>query len=173
MADVQAVFGTLLALGIIFPGMLIAWWLMFPRMVGNAGARIEQTPGRSLALGVALALPIGVIAVILSSFNAGPANFLGGALVVGSLAFASIGASAMASVMGRRLSLHSSEGTSEAATFLRGAIALELAAAFPVIGWFLVIPVITLTSFGAATFAAFGWMPRPTAEAPSQALSQA
>ena len=163
MADVYAVFGTLLALGIIFPGMLIAWWLIFPGTVGKASSRIERTPWRCLALGVALALPIGFTAAILFSIALGPANFLGGVLIVGALAFASLGASGMAAMMGRRLLPRSRESTSEAAGFLRGAVALELAAAFPVIGWFLVIPFIILCSLGAAGFAALGWMPQTRA----------
>ena len=174
MADVQAVFGTLLALAIIFPGMLFAWRLMFPRVVTKASIRVEQTPGRTLALGFALALPIAVIASLFFAISAGPANFFGATVVVGALAFASLGASGTAAMMGRRLSPISREGTSEAATFLRGAIALELAAAFPVIGWFLVIPVVTVMCFGAAAFAAFGWMPREVdSEIAAQALSQA
>ena len=66
----------------------------------------------------------------------------------------------MAAVMGRRLLSRSNEKTSEAAGFLRGAIALELAAAFPVIGWFLAIPLLSFCSLGAAAFAGLGWMPR-------------
>ena len=58
MADVYAVFGTLLALGIIFPGMLLAWSLIFPGTVGRASSRIEHTPWRSLGLGIALAIPM-------------------------------------------------------------------------------------------------------------------
>lgn len=159
MADVYAVFGTLLALGIVYPGMLIAWSLMFPSFVGKASVRIESTPWRCLALGVALAVPIGFTAAILFSIALGPANFLGAVLIVGVLAFASLGASGMAAVMGRRSLSRSKENTSEAAAFLRGAIALELAAAFPVIGWFLAIPLMTFASLGAAAFAGLGRMP--------------
>jgi hypothetical protein len=163
MADVYAVFGTLLALGIIFPGMLVAWSLIFPGMVGRAGSRIELTPWRCLGLGVALAIPIGFTVAILLSIALGPANFLGAAVIVISLAFSSLGASGMAGMMGQRLLPRSKESTSEAASFLRGAIVLELAAAFPVIGWFLVIPIAILTSLGAAAFAVLGWMPHSNA----------
>ncbi len=50
MADVYAIFGTLLALGIAFPGMLTAWWLLFPRTVEGAqqrlsGNRVGNPPG--------------------------------------------------------------------------------------------------------------------------------
>ncbi|MFQ5942544.1 MAG: hypothetical protein ACE5JF_03215 [Anaerolineales bacterium] len=176
MADVYAVFGTLVALGIIFPGMLFAWSLIFPGSVGKASSRIESTPGRCIALGIALVVPIGFTAAILFAIAAGPANFLGAVVIVGALAFASLGASGMAAMMGSRLLPRSKENTSEAAGFLRGAIALELAAAFPVIGWFLAIPLITLCSLGAAAFAALGWMPWISDSAPDQdqpALSQA
>lgn len=171
MADVYAVFGTLLALGIIFPGMLVAWLLIFPGTVGKAGSRIERTPWRCLGLGVAIAIPIGFIVAILLSIALGPANFLGAAVIVSSLAFASLGASGMAGMMGRRLLPRSKESTSEAASFLRGAVALELAAAFPVVGWFLAIPLIALCSLGAAAFAVLGWMPQSTA-APDNSTAQ-
>ena len=174
MADVYAVFGTLLALGIVFPGMLFAWWLMFPGIVARASTRIESSPWRCLGLGVALAVPIGFTAAVLFAIAAGPANFLGAVVLVGSLGFASLGASGMAAMMGRRLLPHSKENTSESAGFVRGAIAMELAAAFPVIGWFIAIPLMVLCSLGAAAFALVGWMPQPGQMAQEQpALSQA
>ena len=40
MADVYAVFGTLIGIGIAYPGMLTAWWLMFPRIVTRASDRL-------------------------------------------------------------------------------------------------------------------------------------
>lgn len=172
MADVYAVFGTLLALGIVFPGMLMAWWLIFPGTVRKASTRIETTPWRCLGLGVALAIPIGLATTILGATGVGPANFLGGLLIVATLGFASLGASGMASMMSRRLLPRSNADTSEAAGFLRGAITLELAAAFPVIGWFLAIPLMTLCSLGAAAFSILGWAPN-TAPAEQPALSQA
>jgi len=170
MADVYAVFGTLLALGIIFPGMLFAWSLIFPDKVGKASSRIERTPWRCLGFGVVLLIPIGITASILLSIALGPANFLGAAVLVISLAFASLGASGMAGTMGQRLLPRSNESTSEAAGFLRGAVALELAAAFPVIGWFLVIPIATLTSLGAAAFSVLGWMPQSQAAQDSSVM---
>ena len=51
MADVYAVFGTLLALGIAFPGLLTATWLLFPGAVGRATLRVSATPARSFFFG--------------------------------------------------------------------------------------------------------------------------
>jgi len=95
-------------------------------------------------------------------------------LLFGSLALASLGASGLADLMGRRLMLKVGPGGSLLAGFLRGAVALELASAFPGIGWFLVIPLGTVAAFGAATFGALGWMPgRKRAPAVEPVLSQA
>jgi len=122
-----------------------------------------ENPAAMAPVARALTTPIGFAVALLLSIALGPANFLGVSVLVTSLAFASLGASGMAAMMGRRLLPRSEENTSEAAGFLRGAIALELAAAFPVIGWFLAIPIITLCSLGAAAFAVLGWMPEPKA----------
>ncbi len=161
MADVYAVFGTLLALGIAFPGMLTSWWLMFPRLVGRASTRFELSPWKSLALGAALIFPLAIVLVILFASPLGPVKFVGSWLLIAALAFASLGASGLAALMGRRLAAHSSSQLSAVAGFVRGALALELAAAFPVIGWLLVIPAVIVSGFGAATFALLGWVPTP------------
>ncbi|HEY1014582.1 MAG TPA: hypothetical protein VGE07_17870, partial [Herpetosiphonaceae bacterium] len=65
MADVFAVFGTLLAIGIAFPGLLAAWWLLFPGPVERARLQIDRHPWRCFWLGllalVLLLLPLGVL----------------------------------------------------------------------------------------------------------------
>lgn len=167
MADVYAVFGTLLALGMAFPGMLAAWWLIFPRMIERASLRLEHSPWKSLGMGTMLALPMIVVIMTLSASPFGVVKFAAATMLVGALAFASLGASGLAWLMARRLAERQTQALSPLAGFLRGALALELAAAFPVIGWLLVIPAITLAGYGAATFALLGWMPAKTAEARS------
>ena len=174
MADVYAVFGTLIGIGIAYPGMLTAWWLMFPRIVSRASERLDRTPWRCLAMGGGLALPLGITIAILLAQPTGGVQFIGAALLFLALASASLGASGLADLMGRRLTGKLGQGGSQLAGFVRGAVALELAAAFPGIGWFLVIPLGTVASFGAAAFALLGWMPaRKTAKAIEPALGQA
>lgn len=160
MADVAAVFGTLLALGIAFPGMLTAWWLLFPNVVERAHLRVAHTPGRTfafglVALGVALLPPLMLLAL-----PAGPAKLAGALMLVGLLAFSTLGAAGIAAAMGARLAARSGEPAG-LNSFVRGAVALELAAIFPLIGWLVVIPIATVTAYGAATFALLRWAPRP------------
>jgi hypothetical protein len=157
MADVYAIFGTLLALGIVFPGMLTAWWLLFPGLVDKASQRVSATPWGSLGLGtltvIVAAVPIG----ILLALPFGPAKFLGGVLLLGLLTFASIGAAGIASAMAHVLRSRMGDEGSPLGAFVRGALALELAAAFPFLGWFFFIPLTILASLGSATFALLGW----------------
>jgi hypothetical protein len=158
MADISAVFGILLTLGIVFPGLLTAWRLLFPAAVDRARARLELTPWRCFWLGgVATALLV-VPVVVLLSLPFGPAKLAGWALMLTAMAVASLGAAGLAARMGERL-----KGLSPAQTplgaFVRGAVALELAAAFPVVGWFFFIPLTLVTVLGATIFALLHWSP--------------
>jgi hypothetical protein len=49
---------------------------------------------------------------------------------------------------------------SPAAAFVRGAIALELAVIFPLLGWVLVFPLTIVTALGATGFALLRWVPK-------------
>jgi hypothetical protein len=175
MGDVFAVFGTLLALGIIFPGMLTAWWLLFPNVTARAQHRIQKTPWSSFGMGFGLAIPIGIAIAILSAIPLGIAQFFAFVIAFAALAVAGLGASGIAGAMGERIKARSSEELSDLAAFVRGAVALELAAAFPVIGWLLFIPMTILASFGASVFSLLRWEPKPKDESvvAESSLSQA
>ncbi|MEP7356438.1 MAG: hypothetical protein ABI847_04315 [Anaerolineales bacterium] len=160
MADISAVFGILLTLGIAFPGLLTAWWLLFPVSVERARARLEQTPWRCFWLGGVATAFLVVPVVVLLALPLGPAKLAGWALILTTLAVASLGAAGLAARMGQRLESLSPSQTPLGA-FVRGAVALELAAAFPVVGWFFFIPLTLVTVLGATIFALLHWAPRP------------
>jgi hypothetical protein len=151
MADISAAFGVLLITGIAFPGMLFTWWLLFPSVVERAQTRLEGSPWRCFwSGGVLLALVIFPV-VILLSLPLGLAKFLGWALITVVLAVSSLGAAGIAARMGESLGRKSS--VRPAAGFLQGALALELAVLFPVIGWFIVLPLTVVTALGASALA--------------------
>jgi len=164
MADVYAVFGTLLALGIVFPGMLMAWWLLFPSVVDRAQRRLSETPGRAFALGLAGALVIGLPTMILLALPFGPAKLIASLLLMATLLLASFGAAGLAASMGGRLAEKAGWGRPDVKAFLGGALALELAAAFPLLGWLIVIPFTIVTCLGASLFSLLKWMPGPEGE---------
>ena len=149
MADVFAIFGILLTLGIVFPGMLAALWLLFPRIVERAQINIDQKPWRCFWSGLAFAILLGAGVGILLSLPSGALKLTGWSLLAFILGIASIGAAGIAAHMGNALITHSHGNLTPSGGFLRGAVALELAAAFPLIGWLIFIPIGIITSLGA------------------------
>jgi hypothetical protein len=160
MADVYAVFGTLLALGIAFPGLLTGSWLLFPDIVGRARLRAAGTPWRSFFLGVGAVLLTTIPVLVLNAMPVGIAKLAAILIVFGAFGVATLGAAAVAAEMGDRLRAHAPSSMSSAGAFVRGAVALELAAIFPIVGWFLVIPGVLLLGFGAGVSALLRWLPR-------------
>jgi hypothetical protein len=160
LGDVFAFFGVLLSLGLALPGLLLAWALICPGVVTRAQVRLAQTPGRCFWLGglwVAISIPP---LVLLFNLPSGVSQLIGWLGVVGLLTFASLGAAGLAALMGMRLRAAGLAASSPGA-LVRGAVALELAVVFPVIGWFVLLPLIIVSTLGAAGFALLHWMPRP------------
>lgn len=157
MADVFAAFGTLLVLGIALPGMLLTWKLLFSKTVERAELRLARTPWRCFFSGLTLlmisTIPIGV------SFGIPGLQGFGVVAIFILLTIASIGAAGLAEVMGKQLNHLGFNGTPVSAT-IRGAVAMEMAAIFPIIGWFIFVPLTLIITFGAGTFALLRWAPR-------------
>jgi len=159
MADISAIFGSLLIFGITFPGMLTAWWLLFPAVVERAQMRLDQNPWRCFWFGGILAAVGIILTMILLNLPSGLAKFLGWTMIVVVLTISSLGSAGIAAKMGARLAEKS--GSSPAASFIRGAIALDLAVFFPVLGWLLVFPLTVVVALGAAGFALLRRVPNP------------
>ncbi len=144
--------------------MLTAWWLLFPDQVERARQRITETPRKSFGFGVAAAalaaIPGAVFFALPSQFTRG----LGWIWLVIILGIASLGAAGIAAELGSRLNQRNEVDFTALGAFLRGAVIWELASAFPLIGWLLVIPVGLLISLGAAVFAVLRWTPKSKTE---------
>lgn len=158
MADISAIFFILLIIGIAFPAMLTAWWLLFPAVISRAQTRVDETPMQTFWMGLVLIVAVTIPIVILFVLPFGPAKFFGWILLGASLAISSIGSAGIAAHLGARLSKHTS--VAPLSGFIRGAVILELAAFFPLIGWlFIWIPAL-IVAFGATGFALLNWNPR-------------
>jgi hypothetical protein len=158
MADISAIFFILLILGIAFPAVLTAWWLLFPSVIGRAQARVEKTPMQAFWLGFVILMALAIPIVILLALPVGPAKLVGWILLAASFALSSIGSAGVAAHLGNRFALQSH--VTAFGGFIRGAVVLELAAFFPVIGWLFIWPVMLIMAFGATGFALLNWMPR-------------
>lgn len=158
MADISAIFFILLILGVAFPAMLTAWWLLFPSVVERARLRVEKTPMQSFWMGLVVLFAAGLPTFILLALPFGPAKFAGWILLAASLAFSTIGSAGLAAHLGNRLARQSD--ISAMSAFVRGSVILELAAFFPVLGWFFIWPLMLIMAFGATGFALLNWIPR-------------
>ena len=169
MADISAIFFILLIISIAFPSMLAAWWLLFPAIITRAQTRIEKTLAQSFWLGLIVVIGVTIPIVILMALPFGPAKFLGWILLAASLALSSIGSAGIAAHLGERMKQTGNNYTPLSA-FIRGAVILELATFFPVLGWFFIWPVALIIAFGATAFACMNWMPREKALRASESV---
>ena len=133
MSDVYLGFGLTLSLGLVFPGLITTWWLLFPGLTGRAEGRLAYNPILTFAVGAFLTLLITVIVLILVNAPLPGANFLAVALVVSVLAMAAVGAAGLTSWMAARLRERTNPGLSEAASFLRASAGLGLPGYSPAI----------------------------------------
>jgi len=162
MADISAIFFILLIIAIAFPSMLAAWWLLFPSLITRAQTRVEKSLARSFWLGLVIVIAVTIPIIVLMALPFGPAKFFGWILLAASLALSSIGSAGIAAHLGERMKRAGDNYTSLSG-FIRGAVILELATFFPILGWFFLLPLSLITAFGATGFALLNWMPREKA----------
>ncbi len=74
MADISAIFFILLIIGVAFPAMLAAWWLLFPNLIKRAQTRVEKSLGATFWLGVVVTIALIIPITILMALPIGPAN---------------------------------------------------------------------------------------------------
>ncbi|MBK8620145.1 MAG: hypothetical protein IPN96_24340 [Anaerolineales bacterium] len=169
MADISAIFFILLLIGIAFPAMLTALWLLFPALISRAQTRVDKTPMQTFWMGLVLIVAVTIPIIILLALPFGPAKFFGWILLGASLAISSIGSAGIAAHLGARLSKHTS--VTPLSGFIRGTVILELAAFFPLIGWLFVWIPALIVAFGATGFALLNWKPREKTQISSTATS--
>ena len=170
MADISAIFFILLILGIAFPAMLTAWWLLFPNLVSRAQARVENSLTRTFWFGLVIVIALAIPIIILFALPFGPAKALAWILLAASLALSTIGSAGIAAHLGERMKAKGKDISSLGA-FIRGSVVLELAAFFPAIGWLFLWPIAIITAFGAMAFAILNWMPRKKPQVSSATTS--
>lgn len=167
MADVLATVAILLGLMTAWPCLVIWFSLAFPARVAAARRRLDQSPGTSAGLGAVLTLVVGGIGLVLLQAPRAPIKMMGWALIVLLLLLGTLGGAALVELMAERVRGVSSPG-SPLRSLVRAALLTELAALFPVVGWFFFLPAILLTGIGAGVAALRGGA---EAEAPAPVRS--
>jgi hypothetical protein len=164
MSDILAIFFILLSLGIAYPGLLVTVQLLFPNIVRANQQRLAQHPWRCLWTGMAAALLLSLPVLALVNSAVSLMQFIGWAILALGLALSAFGAAGLAGLMAARLS---GSDTPPLGAYARAAVALELAAAFPLLGWLLFFPLSVLATLGAAVWSALRRPAVPVVAAPA------
>lgn len=160
MTDVYIVVFILIGILISLPPLLVALNLLLPKVTQNTAARLAKTPGRSFILGVPVTAAFLLWIAITSQIPFGPVRATAFLAALAGMGLGTIGAAGMARVLGERLK-PMSDPASTLTSLVRGAVVYELACLFPIVGWFLFIPLAGVLVMGAAVFGVLGWLPRP------------
>lgn len=155
MADVLAIFGVLLILGLAFPGLLATWFLLFDSLVKRASIQIEDAAWQSFFIGILFLFTSLIPFFILIAVPVGFVKAIGWIFLGLVITFASLGASGLVLLISSRSKGKEVIEFTSLGDFLKGAIIVELAFIFPFIGWFVVVPITMIFSLGAITTAFF------------------
>ena len=160
IADVYTVFFLVLGILIAFPGMMSLIIFGLPKLANRSKIRIEQTPIASFLVGLPIVGIGGTMAAGLMG-GGGPLAAMGVTVAVVLTLLSLAGAAGMVLLIGRRM--FGETATVPLKPVLMGALAYELAALFPIIGWVFFLPILFVLTTGAGLFALVRWMPRTTA----------
>ena len=152
MADVLAVTLVLVGLLLTLPALWLLMRALFPAAVEGSRDRIARRPLVSFLVGLLPGALLfgGSLALLQQPAPAG--KLVGFGLLVAGFLLAGVGLAGFAAIVGERLPSRADEGRPWRG-ILRGAACLELSFLIPVIGWFGLLPLATVTALGAALLA--------------------
>jgi hypothetical protein len=149
MTDVYIVVFTLIGILLSLPGLLVALNLLMPNVTRHAAARLDQHPYQSFGLGLFVTSIFLAFILITANIAFGPVRAMSFFATFIGMGIGTLGAAAMSRLLSQRLT-KLAHPTSELTNLVRGAVVYELACLFPLVGWFVFIPLVGVTVMGAA-----------------------
>ncbi len=150
---------TALGGGLTLAALLATLIYLLPQRVSRARHALQRAPGRAFLVGLANALFFGILAALFSQ-----GGDLGGLLalliLLALLALAAIGLAGTLLLLRERIY---APAPSTLAVTLKTGLLLIAAALAPIIGWFVLAPILLLVGLGAALL---GWRAPKTTPAP-------
>lgn len=154
IGDVLAVVGIVVATVLSLWALVLAVALLFQTRAERARARIECSPGRVTLRGALMALVLGVLVAALLNHPSGLLKMVGWVVYLLLLVVGAVGFSGLAALVAQRLARMEPSLTPYAA-LSRGALLCVLTTLVPVLGWFVVAPLMGFASLGAGVEALF------------------
>ncbi len=140
---------------------------MVPAAVNRCRGVYETRPVRALFLGLALAGPGMFLGIaFLKNVPAPVGQFLGFSVIFFLVSMGILGSAGLSSMIGTRLHTPDDEGQPWRRV-LRGGTVLAITFLFPLVGWFLVMPLTLASGLGAAVISM--WQRRSSGSIPSDA----
>ena len=154
IGDSFAIVAILFGIGFTAWAMIMAASILFAEKALAARNLTEQHPWRAFAVGLGVLIPLGLIGLTMAALPLPPAKLLGTTLLLALVALSMFGASGLClSLAGRLRAME--PGISVYASVVRSASFLVIASFFPMVGWFLVAPVVFILSLGVGVQAMF------------------
>ena len=158
MTDILRLLLIILLLTAGLAAYFLVFGALFPRRVAKTQRVLNETTGRAFLVGAVNFLFFGVIAIVLFSVAENAGGFLKGVITIPALVITGLlalmltfGLSGVVNELGARL-FPEREAWRQA---MWGSVALTFACALPFVGWFLLLPYVSLTGFGAVILGFF------------------
>lgn len=130
----------------------VACALLFPEKVESARLAVSTRTSSTIGTGF-LALLFGVVSFIVLSLPFGPAKLLGTIMLAMYFALVAVGISGIAKLAAERMQALKGGQSNLFDSFAKASLYLVLASMLPILGWFLLAPLLILFGGGAGLFA--------------------
>lgn len=150
IGNVFSVVAALAGICITAWAMILATTLAFPRAAEAARSRHERSAFTGFFIGLGMMVFFGTISLVLLKLPIPLAKLIGTTLYLSLMAIAALGAGGVALTLGARLRTLQPELSPYAALVKADAL-MVVSCLFPLLGWFLVAPVLTLICLGNGT----------------------
>ncbi|CAN5643885.1 hypothetical protein BH11ARM2_BH11ARM2_11270 [soil metagenome] len=160
--DIQATIGFFLGVALTSWATLLAFKLLFPTRVTGAAEALEQQTWKTVLIGAAFFLIVGLASVTLLGVALPIAKLVGMVMLGWLLAVSLVGAGGLTTLLARRIE-EMGAGLSPFATYSRASLVLIGFCLLPLAGWFVFAPAILAVSAGAGWMVVMGRTPRQVA----------
>jgi len=152
IGDVLTVVATVVGAAVSAWALTICAALLFTRRTDAAHAALRQSWAKCLVVGLFATFALLFVSTVLASLALPVAKLAGLFGFAATLALAAVGSAGFARLVANRIMRHDPEVSAYSA-LTRGAGLLVAAAAFPVLGFFVITPLVIVLSVGAGTIA--------------------
>ena len=161
MADVLTVTLVILGLLVALPSFWLLLRALFPAPVESSRERIVDRPVLCFAAGLVPSAVLLFAGLLLLQKAPGGWKGLGLPLLLALFLLGGLGLAGLSAAVGGRLPSPGDEGRPWRGV-VRGAVCLELAFLIPVLGWFGLLPLVSVAAVGAALLSLIAGSPSPS-----------